>query len=441
MIKLVERRRLHRYTLANLFGLSLVAMAAVPAAAADLGGDCCADLEERIAELEATTARKGNRKVSLTVAGQVSQAVLFWDDGVESNAYVVGNKNDQSNFSFTGDAKVSADLTAGFAITIRLRDTLSDEVDQLQDDGSLGFTLWESYWFLDSKRWGRLALGQTSRVSDTAPESDLSEAALAAYAGVQDLGGAFFLRLKSGALSGITLGDVYNHFNGDTANVVRYDTPEIAGFVLAASYGEDDVWDVGTRYEGSFNGIKLVGAIAYTQSTDENGLDGSGDVANKTLVGSFAVLHEPSGLNALIAAGNRSYDDPVVDLDGVLRTPKDSSYVYTKLGWIAKLNGLGPTAFYGEYGRFRDYITATDTFTLADAGVIAPAPGERIAGNIAEVWGFGVVQHIEAAEMQIYLGYRHHDFSFDVVDGTGAPVATEGIDSFQSVVVGSKISF
>ncbi len=32
--------------------------------AADLGGDCCADLEERIAELEATTARKGNRKVS-----------------------------------------------------------------------------------------------------------------------------------------------------------------------------------------------------------------------------------------------------------------------------------------------------------------------------------------------------------------------------------------
>ena len=33
------------------------------ASAADLGGNCCADLEERIAELEATTARKGNRKV------------------------------------------------------------------------------------------------------------------------------------------------------------------------------------------------------------------------------------------------------------------------------------------------------------------------------------------------------------------------------------------
>ncbi|MFO7297388.1 MAG: porin, partial [Pseudomonadota bacterium] len=39
----------------------------VAAQAADLGGNCCADLEERVAELEATAARKGNRKVSLTV--------------------------------------------------------------------------------------------------------------------------------------------------------------------------------------------------------------------------------------------------------------------------------------------------------------------------------------------------------------------------------------
>jgi hypothetical protein len=35
------------------------------AKAADLGGDRCADLEERVAELEATTVRKGNKKVSV----------------------------------------------------------------------------------------------------------------------------------------------------------------------------------------------------------------------------------------------------------------------------------------------------------------------------------------------------------------------------------------
>src|SRR5688500_12972614 len=63
--------------------LGLIALGAgVPAAkAADLGGDCCADLEERVAELEATTARKGNRKVSLTISGQVTTAVMAWDSG------------------------------------------------------------------------------------------------------------------------------------------------------------------------------------------------------------------------------------------------------------------------------------------------------------------------------------------------------------------------
>lgn len=59
----------------------------VAAQAADLGGNCCADLEERVAELEATSARKGNRKVKLTLSGHVNEAVLFWDDGRERNAY------------------------------------------------------------------------------------------------------------------------------------------------------------------------------------------------------------------------------------------------------------------------------------------------------------------------------------------------------------------
>jgi len=50
-------------------GLNEPGRACVSANAADLGGDCCADLEERVAELEATIARKGNRKVSLTLSG------------------------------------------------------------------------------------------------------------------------------------------------------------------------------------------------------------------------------------------------------------------------------------------------------------------------------------------------------------------------------------
>ena len=91
---------------------------AMPAAAADLGGNCCADLEERIAELEATTARKGNRKVSLTISGWVNEAVFFWDDGTESNVYVGTNFVEQSRFRVLGEAKINADWSAGYILEI-----------------------------------------------------------------------------------------------------------------------------------------------------------------------------------------------------------------------------------------------------------------------------------------------------------------------------------
>ena len=72
-----------KYSLGALVaaGLLVGGLSAGSASAADLGGNCCADLEERIAELEATTARKGNRKVSLTISGWVAEQVMWWDDG------------------------------------------------------------------------------------------------------------------------------------------------------------------------------------------------------------------------------------------------------------------------------------------------------------------------------------------------------------------------
>src|SRR6478609_350507 len=85
-----------------------------PVKAADLGGDCCADLEERVAELEATTVRKGNKKVSVTLYGQANKAVLTWDDGAEQNTYVVDNNYESSRFGIKGSAKISGEWSGGY---------------------------------------------------------------------------------------------------------------------------------------------------------------------------------------------------------------------------------------------------------------------------------------------------------------------------------------
>src|SRR6188768_4586547 len=97
-----------RIAIAAALGMTLggFAMSASPAKAADLGGDCCADLEERVAELEATTVRKGNKKVSVTLTGWVAEQVVYWDDGVEQNTYVTGlGTAFASNFHITGEAQ------------------------------------------------------------------------------------------------------------------------------------------------------------------------------------------------------------------------------------------------------------------------------------------------------------------------------------------------
>src|SRR5882757_2466960 len=110
---------------------------AVPSAkAADLGGDCCADLEERVAELEATTARKGNRKMSLTITGQVNRMIMAWDDGKDRGVYYgIDNINSSSRFSFLGEATVSPWLKFGFEIMIEADGTsASTRVSQTSED-------------------------------------------------------------------------------------------------------------------------------------------------------------------------------------------------------------------------------------------------------------------------------------------------------------------
>ena len=166
-------------------GLMLGASAS--AQAADLGGDCCGDLEERVAELEATTARKGNRKVKLEVSGQVNEAFIWWDDGVESNAGVYTNDNARTRFRFKGDAKITDDVKAGFLLEIGVRGANSKRFDQDDVSGcaitapfqanptsNCGLDVRHSVWYIDSKKYGRVWVGLTGGAGESVTEVNLA---------------------------------------------------------------------------------------------------------------------------------------------------------------------------------------------------------------------------------------------------------------------------
>jgi predicted porin len=222
--------------------------AATPALSADLGGDCCTDLEERVAELEATAARKGNRKVSLTVSGYVNEALLAWDDGAEKNVYLGTNDAARTRFRFVGDAKINKEWSAGYLLEIGIRTSRLNRTNQTLDEGPGGLDVRQSTWWIQSTKLGRVWVGQTDQATERITEINLSSTNLF----LKHYGrwnGSFFLR-NGGTLTGLTWGNILPQSGftgegvpgeGDRYNVVKYDSPEFFGFVASVAWGED--WD------------------------------------------------------------------------------------------------------------------------------------------------------------------------------------------------------
>ena len=229
---------------ASIFAISGILLGGVSAQAADLGGDCCADLEERVSELEATTARKGNRKVSLTISGWVNEAVFLWDDGTERNAYVGTNSLEQSRFKFAGEAKIDKDWSAGYTIEVGVvAQLVRRQWDQTnQRLGGNTFTLRKSNWWVKNKQLGKFTVGlegsSTYHLLDDADGANTRNYADAEAAGVAQ--GAFFIRPTAHSPA-CSWGDVMRGFNNRTPgqdgrrNIVRYNSPEFGGFVASAS--------------------------------------------------------------------------------------------------------------------------------------------------------------------------------------------------------------
>jgi predicted porin len=351
-----------RIAIAAALGLTLggFAFKASPAQAADLGGDCCADLEERVAELEATTVRKGNKKVSVTLSGWVVKSINWWDDG-DIDHFVVGDKDYDlgTRFAITGSAQIAPGWSAGFNVTVntwgsafgfgsnQLND-LGTPVGAQGDYGSIA-TLY-SYIYIKSDTWGTLNWGHLSPASDNpAVLADISGSVIETNA-VFFEGPGFFLRPKGtgvgnlGGLSGLTWGNFLT-CNGLGAGIgadcfgaaqpaVRYDSPTWGGFRFETSYGKNqltgpllsgtfvnpangnlydintsdtDFWDIALFYTADWNSIKLSAAAAYTWM--ENGVGNSrGDACfNGSVVCTptdsidlfqvgASIMHKPSGL-------------------------------------------------------------------------------------------------------------------------------------------------
>lgn len=382
-------------------------VALTPVHAADLGGDCCADLEERVAELEATTVRKGNRKVSLELSGQVNTALLIWDDGSDTDVFIVDNENSNTRFRFKGGAKIKPGWTAGFLVELDI-DGHANSSGVSQDDpvggaGEQGDILELRHADIYVKTpYGKISLGQGDTASNGTSEVDLSGTSVAGYSGTTDIGSSFAFILSTGVTTGVTKGMVQSNLDGlNRDNRIRYDSPTIAGFILSSSFGENDQYDVVLRYKNKLGDFKFAGAIAYSEQDDTTaGTAGERETVN----GSVSLFHIPTGLNFTFAAGDRDDDA------GTCATCEQTFY-YGKVGIKRKINSLGSTAFAVDYGSYDEFGGTTYDSTHV---------------------GIQLVQKVDAAAMELYFAWSYDEL--EISGGTDP----EELNFF---LLGSRIKF
>lgn len=438
-----------------------------PASAADLGGDCCADLEERIAELEATTARKGNRKVKLTVYGKVNQAVMWWDDGEEQNAYVVTNDSSRTRFGFKGGAKITEDLSANFRLEVGIRTANSKRDNQVDPVGAFGFDVRHAWWNIKSKTWGTIQVGHTPTASQDVTEINLAgTGSVGKYSDPEDSGGGFFLRTGNAPIpfdaDGDPIGTQWRRLitrsgdspgEGDRRQAIYYISPAIAGFYAKAAWGGDDFWDAGIWYENEFGSLKVEAGIAYGQQNDRDDdftLNGcpvrdeapSFDAKCQQLGGSISILDKNSGLYGNFAAG-QMWDDSAAYLDVANPALVDDTYWFYALeaGIQQKWNHLGKTTLFGQYYH---YEGGNIDQTVDELDPINPLGEDAfIAGSEVQYWGIGAMQKIDAAAMKLYVLYRH--FTFDATlmakEDAAAAVASRPLNDFDVIMTGAEIKF
>ena len=348
--------------------------------------------DETVADSQTVTS--GKKGVKLTVSGQVNRGVLFADNGDDSEFFYVDNDNSSTRVRFVGVGQLTDDISVGTQIEVQFESNSTAAISFNQDSpaGPNNFTERKLELYGDSKRLGRLWVGQGDTASNGTSEVDLSGTSVVAYSGIADMAAGLEFSTDSTGAIGPQINAAFSNFDGlSRDDRLRYDTPRFGGFMASASVIDGGSWDVAGRFSGDVSGTKVAGAVAYADANSRQGFE--------QLNGSVSVLL-PMGLNFTAAAGTRDVkgggDDPV--------------FYYGKLGYKFDAIDFGGTAVSIDYTMAEDIDVDGDEFTS---------------------YGAFLVQDFDKIGTEFYIGFRNHE-----LDRPG-----ENFDDVFAVLTGARVKF
>ena len=337
----------------------------------------------------------GKQGVKLTVSGQVNRGLLYVDNGDQDDLFHVDNDNSSTRVRFVGTGALTEDITVGSQIEVQFESnsTASIRIDQDGAAGPNNFTERKLELYVDSKRFGRLWLGQGDTATNGTSEVDLSGTSLVAYSGIGDMAGG--IAFSDNNVLGSRIGEVFSNFDGlSRDDRIRYDTPTFSGFQGSVSALEGGAVDAALRFSGEFSGTKVLAAAGWANAS-------SLDASNFTQYnGSVSVL-TPIGISVTAAAGTRDLGD---------RGGDDPLFYYGKLGYTFDAISFGPTSIGIDYEAVDDLDQA---------------------GDEAQTYGIFAVQRYDKIGAEFYLGARNHELDRP----------SSNFDDIVAILVGGKVRF
>lgn len=385
----------------------------------------------------AAAMSSGGNRVRLSVSGQVDRALLYGNDGHNSNVRNVDNNNSSTRFRIVGEAMPLADNTvAGINLETEIRpnssatQTLTQNLPQ--PASAVTFTIRQAEAYLGNPQYGGVRLGFGSTASYLTTEIDLSGTAVASYVQVPDFDGGFAFRQKGAALVpggakgalvlspanayGPAVGSVFNFFDGLVRNDrIRYDSPVWEGFQFATSVLDGGSFDFAGRFARQYDDFRIASGLGLVAATSmrhalpgaygyagvpagaggislggTNAAPGAPTVADvsasgsKQIDGSVSVLLT-SGFNFTFAGGLRDprYHDPT----GASLSPY---LLFGKLGYQEHFFPIGLTAFSIDFAENGDLI---------------------FAGDRARAFGIAAVQNIDQFGLELFIAGRYETLS------------------------------
>lgn len=351
-----------------------------------------------IAVAGAMTAPMAAQAVKYKLSGQVNRAVIFVDDGVDSQVRNVDNTASGTRFRLRGSEDLGNGVTAGFYWELQ---TMSNRNGGGAGDGpqSQGeadaFDIRQANVFF-SGGFGKLTIGQQSAAADGTMGADLSGTGAVNSAAVTTYAGSTTWRTTGGG-NAAAVGGTYSNFDGGRLDAIRYDSPALGPVTISASVGNDSYWDVAARASGGLGGGKYSLALQYQDASGRDGAAGGPGTSDTVQYGGSLAYLFSQGTSISGHYGRR--DTNVTGAD-------EADSYSVKLG-----HKWGPHAASIQYAAAQDVTQGYDANAL----------------DLAYVYS------IKKASAIVYAGFQHN--------WADAPAAVGSIDDVNLFYVGSRVQF